>query len=122
MRIAITGGPGTGKTTLGKELAIQHGLPYFSTDDVMDLGWSGGSLAASQWFNEPNFVIEGVAVPRALRKWQATNPGKSAPVDQVIKLNTVHRDIPAGAVAMAKGVETVLDEIRPWLGVIDERE
>jgi dephospho-CoA kinase len=121
MRIAIIGWPGTGKTTLGKQLAEQLGVPYRSTDEVKDLGWSESSLEVSKWFDQPNWVIEGVALPRALRKWSANNPGQPPPVDKIIHLKTQYRELEKGAISMGKGIDTVLNEIRPWLGEIEVR-
>ncbi len=39
-RVAIVGNAGGGKSTLGKRLADQHGLPFFSVDQIQWLpGW-----------------------------------------------------------------------------------
>src|SRR5690242_5090136 len=123
MRIAIIGWPGTGKTTLGLQMAKDLGLPYRSTDETLliGLGWSEGSLEVSTWFDEPKWVIEGVALPRALRKWSTNNPGLPPPVDRIIQLTTIYRDLDKGAMSMGKGIDTVLNEIRPWLGQIEVR-
>jgi dephospho-CoA kinase len=115
MRIAIIGWPGTGKTTLGKGLAEQFGVPYRSTDEAMHLGWSEASQEVSTWFNEPAWVIEGVALPRAFRKWRAANPDAPAPVDRVIYLSTLYKQLTPQQAAMGKGVDTVYKEIADWL-------
>jgi dephospho-CoA kinase len=116
MRIAIIGWPGTGKTTLANEMGGGR-----STDDLIHLGWSEASEAASYWFDEPGpWIIEGVAVPRALRKWRQRNPGHLPPVDKIIKLTTIHRSLPQGSIAMGKGMETVLCEIGYWIESIME--
>lgn len=110
-RIAIIGWPGTGKTTLANEMGGGR-----STDDLIHLGWSEASEAASYWFDEPGpWVIEGVAIPRALRKWRERNPDKAPPVDVVINLTTRYRDLAPGAIAMGKGIDKVLSEIWAWL-------
>lgn len=119
-RTCITGGPKTGKTTLAKRMGR-----HFSTDDLMDKGWSEASEAASHWFDGKGpLVVEGVAVPRALRKWLARNP-EGKPVDRVIYLKKPHRTLTKGQNTMLKGVATVFAEIRPELekrGVeVDER-
>lgn len=109
MRIVIGGGPKTGKTTLATKLA--NGVAARSTDDLMHLDWSAASYAASFWLDVPGpWVIEGVAVARALRKWLLRNvTGK--PCDRVIWLRQPKAPQVGGQVAMAKGCETVWREI-----------
>jgi hypothetical protein len=110
-RVCIIGYPGTGKTTLANELGGGR-----STDDLINLGWSAASDAASYWFDDPGpWVIEGVAVPRALRKWSRRHPGEPPPVDRVIRLTRRYRDLEPGAVAMGVGMDTVIRSILPWL-------
>ena len=110
MRIAIVGIPGTGKSTLAAEMGGGR-----STDDLMHLGWDEAGDEVSKWFDDPGpWIIEGVAVPRALRAWRERNPGQPPPVDKVIHLRTVHQQHP-DAEAMGKGINTVLKELWPWL-------
>lgn len=130
-RIVITGGPRTGKTTLANSFEL-HGAGcrvrqgggdctcarslLRHTDDLMELGWSEASQAAALWLDEPGpWIIEGVAVSRALRKWRAAHPGAAPPVDRVIRLTTPHVELTKGQAAMAKGEETVWAEVEPWL-------
>lgn len=113
-RICITGGPRTGKTTLaaslGESAVVRH------TDDLIRLGWSEASQAACEWLDEPGpWIIEGVAVSRALRKWRDQNPGKPPPVDRVIMLDRPHVAWNDGQRTMAAGVATVHAEIDGWL-------
>lgn len=138
-RIAITGGPRTGKTTLADQLwngvAIAAGVAdpmqrgrgadlVRHTDDLMHLGWSEASQAATLWLDEPGpWIVEGVAVSRALRKWHDQHPGERPPVDRVIYLREPHDALSKGQAAMAKGVASVHAEIEGWLrqhGVITE--
>ena len=110
-RIAIAGGPRTGKTTAASTLpgAALH------TDDVMHLGWSAASQEASTWFDRTgDVVVEGVAVPRALRKWLGRNPD-GMPVETVVMLTATFVTLSAGQLAMTKGVATVWSEIEPQL-------
>lgn len=114
-RVAITGGPRTGKTTaalgLGRELScrVRH------TDDVIDLGWSEASEHVAGWFDRPgSVVVEGVAVPRALRKWLRQQP-EGRPVEEVWVFRRPHVPLADGQARMAAGVRTVLEEIRPEL-------
>lgn len=130
-RIVILGGPKTGKTTLAGEIwrkavaawVAEHGPivdlegpVLMHTDDVMHLGWSEASEAASKWFDTSGpWIIEGVAVVRALRKWRDAHPGEPPPVDRVIRLTTPHVELTSGQATMAKGEDTVWLEVEPWL-------
>lgn len=121
-RIAIIGPPGSGKSTLGEKLSRELGIPLQSTDSVIHLGWSNASLAVAGWLNAPSYIIEGVALPRAFRKWQWLHPKQPPPVDKIIKLKTVWRSLKPGEIAMTKGIETVFNEIKWWLGKLVEAD
>ncbi len=108
-RIAIAGIPKSGKTTLANNLG-----DAIHTDDFIHLGWSQASKAISLLFEKPGpLIIEGVTIPRALRKWLQQNP-KGKPVDQAIFLNTPHIPLSPGQQRMAKGCRTV------WLAILPE--
>lgn len=110
-RIVIIGWPKSGKTTLARTFGT-----FRSTDSVMDRGWSEASEIVATWFDAPgSWVIEGVAVPRALRKWRDRHRGYKPPVDKVIRLGTLKAPIASGAATMGKGIDTVFAEIEPWL-------
>ena len=110
-RIAITGGPKTGKSTMARRLAASTGLTVTSTDDFADLGWSEASQAVADHVGKGEAgILEGVAVPRALRKAMAARPGVK-PIDKLIVLQAPHVERTTGQITMAKGVHTVLDEI-----------
>lgn len=122
-RILIAGHPRAGKTTLAKRLAA--GLEHVSlrhTDDLIQRGWSGASDGVARWISgiDAPFVIEGVAVPRALRKWLAANPGRK-PCDVVYYLNRPFGELTSGQRSMAKGCDTVWEEIMPELAYRDVR-
>lgn len=114
-RIAITGGPRTGKSTTAARLAAETGLPLVSTDDFKDMGWSEASahVAGIIATGAPG-IIEGVAVPRALRKALAANPDVK-PIDRLMVLESPKVPRSKGQEAMGKGVRTVLDEVLPAL-------
>lgn len=137
-RIVILGGPRTGKTTLAERIAAEveqrharagtsHG-PVRHTDDLIHLGWSEASQhVADEWLTQPGpWIIEGVAVTRALRKWRDAHPGEAPPVDRVIVLWHPHEVLLPGQVAMAKAdLKRWREDVGPWLlehGVeVDER-
>lgn len=105
-RVAIAGVPRAGKTTLAEEMGGGR-----STDDLIGLGWSEASLEASGWFDLPGpWVVEGMAVPRALRKWLAAYP-TGTPCDRLIWLGRPHAEQSPGQAAMGKGAATVMHEI-----------
>lgn len=114
MRILIAGVPRAGKTTLAMELGKQLALPVRHTDSLIGLGWSESSAAAAKWLEDPGpWIIEGVAVPRALRKWLAANAG--APCDTVHWMPGARLHLTPGQKSMAGGCVTVWAEILPTL-------
>lgn len=109
-KIAVAGVPRAGKTTYAQSLPNAR-----STDELVPLGWSEASAKAAGWFNDNDVdVVEGVAVPRALRKWLEANP-EGKPCDEVHWFNQPRIPLTPGQSAMAKGCRTVFDEIRPEL-------
>jgi hypothetical protein len=98
-----------------ERLAELHGVPRRCTDELMSLGWSESSEAASRLLDEPGpWIVEGVAASRALRKWLARNPS-GAPADTVVHLNTPVVARSRGQHVMAAGCQTVWNEIAPEL-------
>lgn len=99
-RIAITGTPRGGKSTLSKwsDRKVIH------TDDFKDKEWSEASQFVADQCNklQGKFVVEGVSVPRALRK--------GLKVDVVVLLVDPLQLLTKGQLSMAKSVKTVLDE------------
>lgn len=113
MRIAITGGPNTGKTTLAGTMA--DGVTVVHGDDFIGLGWSQASQALADEMAKPGpWVAEGVQVPRALRKMLEAAP-RTKPCDRLIVLTTPHVETSDGQRRMSLGVDTVLREIVPQL-------
>lgn len=144
MRLCITGGPKTGKTTMAAKLyesAEWTDAVVVNCDRLMEDGmdWSGvsqhaawimvgGKTPSGETFlpvSDP-WIVEGVQVARALRKALAMKPTVK-PCDKLIIL-TKRRDsgpVLNGQEAMRKGLETVLAEIMPdleRLGVVVEGE
>lgn len=71
MRLIIAGGPKRGKTTLAHQIGDSCDIPIYSTDSLIaSHDWSAASYEVMKWFSRPDeWIIEGVAVPRAIRKW-----------------------------------------------------
>jgi predicted ATPase len=100
-RIAIVGGPGTGKTTLSANVRDRR---VVHTDDYIDRPWASvpdDVIRACDGLE--SFVVEGVQVARSLRR--------GLKVDAVIYLDTMHRDATAPMRSMTKAVDTVF---RDW--------
>ena len=112
MRIAITGGPKSGKTTLAAQLGVEYGVTVQHTDDLISLGWDVAIEETARRFNATGpWIIEGVQVARALRYWLQGHP-EGLPCDQVIYL--VGPKAPYtknGQAIMAKGIATVMSQI-----------
>lgn len=115
MIVAIAGGPGAGKTTLGTALSLRSGTALLSTDALIGLGWSEASqaTAARMLTASADLIVEGVAVARALRKALGQTAGR--PCDRLLVLERPRLELSPGQRAMAKGVDTVLAEILPEL-------
>jgi len=114
MKLLITGGPRTGKTIMALDLGQRHGVPVYHTDDAIPLGWSQASAEVSRWLERPGpWIVEGVAVPRALRKYLSAHPG--VPCDRILVRRTPFVELHQGQIRMMQGVQTVLQEIAPEL-------
>jgi hypothetical protein len=123
--IMIAGWSGTGKTTLGRALAEQLDIPLLSTDDFIGLGWSEASAHVAELLADgvPR-VVEGVAVPRVLRKLLAAAPDRK-PCDQLLVLTVSRRPQTPRQLTQGRGHDTVLVEVMPALqalGVVVEVE
>ncbi len=123
MRIAICGGPRTGKSTYASKLAQELGIELFSTgkkalvatDNFMGVGWANVPRLVMERLSElDDWILEGTQATRVLRHWYRTAP-------ETLKLDRVHffeqpwviRN--GGQNAMAKGVRTIWQEVRPEL-------
>lgn len=120
MRVVICGWPGAGKSTFAKELGEKLGVTPKATDAVRHLGWSECSEEVSHWFDEPGpWIVEGIAVPRALRKWHERNPDKEPPFEKFYNMRHPNpAELKQGQSTMGKGHDTVLRELEEWLGAL----
>jgi adenylate kinase family enzyme len=117
-RVVITGGPRVGKSTLAFNMMQEKQCSLYGTDSlVRSHDWSAASEEASFWFDRPGpWIIEGVAVPRALRKWLERHRKDSSPPCEVLMFGQSPKvQLLPGQISMAKGVVTVLGEIRAEL-------
>ncbi len=120
-RTAITGAPQQGKS----RYAAKHHPGALEVDSLRneepfasmghDERWSAISQHVADKLATPGpIVIDGVQVPRALRKALRDRPDQK-PVDEVLIIERTRGQVKPEHVAMAKGVKTVLAEIRPAL-------
>lgn len=112
LRVCITGSPRAGKTSAADKMASEHGLTARHTDHTIPLGWSAASAEIATWFEAPGpWICEGVAIPRALRKWLAAHP-EGMPCDVIFLLDRPREELSRGQETMRKGIATVWAEIR----------
>jgi adenylate kinase family enzyme len=111
MKILIAGGPKVGKTTLAHALSSIH-LGILHGDDLIGkLDWSEASEEISRWIDYPGqWIIEGVQVGRALRKWLNRNP-EGKPADIIYYSFDPWITLTNGQSTMNKGCKTVWDEV-----------
>lgn len=116
MKILIGGGPRCGKSTAAAAIAAALGISNVrATDTTKDMEWSEASALVARWISEPGpWIIEGVVVPRAIRKWyKAGNTGK--PADAVLWFDRPVVERTPGQDTMGKGCLTVWNEVEPVL-------
>lgn len=114
-RIVIAGGPCSGKSTLATKLNDGR-YRVHGGEELVGGDWSAGSLQASLWLDEPGpWICENVAMARALRKWLTRNLTRPVPADLIVHLGCQLSERRPGQSAMAKGCQTVWEEIKPEL-------
>jgi hypothetical protein len=127
MRIAVIGGPRTGKTTYATTLARELGVylastgkrtpdPLVSTDNFMNLAsWDDlPDLVIERLETEEAFVLEGTQAARVLRRWYRRDPDGPR-LDRVVYFDRAWVPRNKGQEAMAKGVETIFKGLKPLL-------
>jgi len=115
-RVVLVGGPRTGKSIIAARASERCGRPVRWADALIgELEWSEASALVSQWLDEPGeWIVEGIATVRALRKWLERNPGK--PLDAtIVHLGAALHQVSKGQLASSAGVATVWHAILPEL-------
>jgi len=117
MRIVITGSPMAGKTTMAGVVSRIMEIPVDHTDDYKDLEWSEASNAVSLLLERAqDWIIEGVTIPRALRKWRMRYPESQPPFDWFIIMPHPRQFLGGGQDTMRKQVCGLADTMREWIG------
>lgn len=133
-RLLVTGAPRTGKSTLAYKLCPNDSI-HLCTDPQRlcttpgavgtpdELGWSEASQwIADKWLTKPGpWIVEGVAVPRALRKYLAANgPDAPPPCDKLIVLVDPHEALTPNQAAMGDALMQIIDDLYDWLAPVLE--
>lgn len=123
MKIAICGGPRTGKSTFASKLAGELGIALFSTgkkalvatDNFMHVGWENvPRLVMERLCELDDWILEGTQATRVLRYWYKTDPD-SLKLDRVYFFDRPWVVRNGGQNGMAKGVATIWRDVRPEL-------
>jgi len=138
-RHILVGGPRSGKSTFARALR-ECGVPTFCADPASTVKqpeegvtylpdafaapgmWSEATdLIAAEWLSMPGpWLIEGVAMARALRKWLRTAPPGELPCERVIYFDRPLVAQSEGQRRMGVAVRTVFDQISGRLKPIVE--
>lgn len=111
-RILIAGRPRTGKTTLAIQIGETLGHRVRHADDLNKTHpWSEQSLEVAAWMEDRSqpWVIEGVTVVRAIRKWLERTEEK--PADLVYWGSEPYIPLDAGQQKLGQGCLTIWNQI-----------
>lgn len=109
LRLLITGGPRTGKTTLANSMSQS----VIHTDDFKG-SWEARLIQTMHYFNLDNiYTIEGVTIPAALELWLKIHQDK--PTDKIIFLTNPRIQLSTRQMSMKRGIETIYSRIREEL-------
>lgn len=122
MKILIGGYSGTGKTTLGKQLAEEHDIPLYQTDSLLHLPRPKQLTQIASWLDQDEYVIEGTQAGAGLREWKRTHPFKPPPIDKYIVLTKAKRLQTQGQQRQKKGLDTIERQLRHWIKDVVEYE
>ena len=101
-RIAIVGGPQTGKTTLASKVTDR---PVHFNDQGRHLEWADQpDFWMRRTQGQKKFIIEGVHAIRAVRK--------GLPVDAIIHLTQPFKELTPGQASMHKGQQSMVNDVK----------
>lgn len=117
MKIAICGGPRTGKSTFATRLAADYDLPVVSTDQFIKFAWDVvPNLVIEELRQKDGWILEGIQAARVLRRWFNMPAGFAKPnLHAVYWLDKALVDLTPGQASLTKGVATVFADVRPVL-------
>ena len=108
-RVAITGAPNTGKTTLADALHIKTSFRVIHTDEHIEDEWSVQSQkVVAQMEDAGPWIVEGCTVPRAIRKWGNV---ERLPCTHLFYMTTPRQELTKRQLAHAKGIERMMNGI-----------
>jgi dephospho-CoA kinase len=119
LKICVTGGPRTGKTTYATKLAASLGLAVHHTDVWATLPWAEQATPVAALIRGlESGIVEGVTVARGLRYLIREDPARKW-CDELHVLTVRHvRATPeeqAAWTTMTKGLRTILEPLGPVL-------
>jgi hypothetical protein len=116
-RAVLVGGPRSGKTSVAVRASERYAREAMHPDNLIDrLEWSALSSEVATWLDKPGeWVMEGVATVRAVRKWLAANPGDTPPPFTLVWMGEALQRRSVGQSSMSKGIATIWNEILPEL-------
>lgn len=113
-KIILAGGPKSGKSTLGRKLSAELGIPLVSTDDYIECGWSEAPHEIILKIKDmPSYILEGVNSGRTIRKMAEKD--MKLDFDRVIYLDEPRIELNKGQAALRKGCVTVWQDVRKLL-------
>ncbi len=119
MKLAICGGPHTGKSALAEKLSELYSVPVVHTDDwIKDHSWSDvPDRVLEKLATLDGWIVEGTQAARVVRRMLNTpHPPSAAPLlDGVYWLEKTLSEVTEKHQSMAKGIATIFAGIRPVL-------
>lgn len=124
MKIAIVGGPRTGKSTWASKLARSLGIELHSTgkrallatDNFIGVPWDEVPNAVLDVLRDKDdWILEGCQTARVLRRWFKQDPANVYQLTEVYFFDRPFVQRNRGQNAMGKGIQKVWSEVRPLL-------
>jgi hypothetical protein len=118
VKIVVTGPPLAGKSTLAVALSKVLNVPLLRTDALIEMEWSAASEEVAKWLDRDGpWIIEGVTVPRAIRKWRRTWGDETPPpFDKAIVIPNSRLPQTSHQKAMGTTVMGLMNLYKGWIG------